>query len=178
MLFDLSQMWQKRWNIKTICPGFGQDRVNFHRNPGWGTAGQGDWPHLAKQSRVFHTMCRHAGFGWEWPGGRELTHGSGAWVPVRSGRAALWVVRFVLCFLLICIVVVTVPFVCCSVKLPLSRPTSFACFFPFSSAPRRGEGRPRGTFVASCSQTITQFKVCKVFVKNKQLILERPYDSQ
>jgi len=111
-------------------------------------------------------------------GRRELTHGSGAWALVRSGRAALWVVRFVLCFLLICIVVVTVPFVCCSVKLPLSRPTSFACFFPFSSAPRRGEGRPRGTFVASCSQTITQFKVCKVFVKNKQLILERPYDSQ
>ena len=22
------------------------------------------WPHLAKQSRVFHTMCRHAGFWW------------------------------------------------------------------------------------------------------------------
>jgi len=37
----------------------------------------------------------------------------------------LWVVLFVLCILLICIVVVTVPFVCCSVKLPLSRPTGF-----------------------------------------------------
>ena len=33
---------------------------------------------------------------------------------------ALCVVRFVLCFLLICIVVVPVPFACCSVKLPLS----------------------------------------------------------
>jgi len=43
----------------------------------------------------------------------------------RSWRAALWVVRFVLCFLLLCIVVVPVPFVFCSVKLPLSRPTSF-----------------------------------------------------
>jgi len=31
---------------------------------------------------------------------------------------------FVLCILLICIVVVTVPFVCCFVKLPLSQPTS------------------------------------------------------
>jgi len=44
------------------------------------------------------------------------------------GRTALWVVRFVLCFLLICIVVVPVPFVCCSVKLPLSRPTGFCLF--------------------------------------------------
>jgi len=47
---------------------------------------------------------------------------------VRSRRVALWVVRFVLCFLLTCIVVVPVPFVCCSVKLPLSRPTSFCLF--------------------------------------------------
>jgi len=47
---------------------------------------------------------------------------------VRSGRTALWVVQFVLCFLLICIVVVAVPFVCCSVKLPLSRPTRFCLF--------------------------------------------------
>ena len=47
---------------------------------------------------------------------------------VWSGRAALWVVQFVLCILLICIVVVTVPFVYCSVKLPLSRPTSFCLF--------------------------------------------------
>jgi len=46
----------------------------------------------------------------------------------RSWRAALWVMQFVLCFLLICIVVVAVPFGCCSVKLPLSRPTSFCLF--------------------------------------------------
>jgi len=36
--------------------------------------------------------------------------------------------QFVLCFLLICIIVVPVPFVCCSVKLPLARPTSFCLF--------------------------------------------------
>ena len=46
----------------------------------------------------------------------------------QSWRAALWVVQFVLCFLLICIIVVPVPFVCCSVKLPLSRPTFFCLF--------------------------------------------------
>ena len=50
-------------------------------------------------------------------------------VPVLSRREGL-LCEFVSYFLLICIVVVTVPFVCCSVKLPLSRPTSF-CLFLF-----------------------------------------------
>jgi len=33
----------------TLCPGFGQDRVNFHWNPGRGTAGRADptWPNRA-----------------------------------------------------------------------------------------------------------------------------------
>jgi len=60
--------------------------------------------------------------------------------PVLSGRTALWVVRFMLCFLLSCIVVVPVPSVCCSVKLPLSRPTSFLPL-SFHSPPHRGGGR-------------------------------------
>jgi len=35
-----------------MCPGFGQDRVNFHRNPGRGTAGWADptWPNRAGYS--------------------------------------------------------------------------------------------------------------------------------
>jgi len=120
------------------CPGFGQDRVNFHRTPGRGTAGRADptWPNRAGYS----IPCAvRLGSGGGKRGGRDSL---AAWehaAPVRSGREALWVVRFVLCFLLICIVVVTVPFVCCSVKLPLSRPTSF-CLFPFSSAPGEGRG--------------------------------------
>jgi len=47
---------------------------------------------------------------------------------------------FMLCILLICIVVVPVPFVCCSVKLPLSRPTSFLPV-SFRSPPHPGRGR-------------------------------------
>jgi len=39
---------------------------------------------------------------------------------------------------------------------PYPNPPVSASFFPFSSAPRRGEGRPCGAFVASRSQTITQ----------------------
>jgi len=48
---------------------------------------------------------------------------------VLSGRAGL-LCKFVSYFLLICIVVVPVPSLCCSVKLPLSRPTGF-CLFLF-----------------------------------------------
>jgi len=48
-------------------------------------------------------------------------------VVVRSERAVLFC-GFVLCNPLIRPTVVTVPFVCCSVKLPLSRPTSFCLF--------------------------------------------------
>ena len=84
---------------------------------------------------------------------RELSGGSGA-----CSGGVVWesgsVVQSVLsCFLLISIVVVTVPFVCCSVKLPLSQPPGFCLFFfPFSSAPRQGERRPRGAFVAGGSR--------------------------
>jgi len=37
---------------------------------------------------------------------------------------------------------------------PYPDPPVSACFFPFSSAPWRGEGRPRGAFVTGRSQTI------------------------
>ena len=99
------------------------------------------WPHLAKQNRVFHTMCRHAGF--------RLGVGSRAvGTHSRLGRTPQqWVVRvapsvvcFVLCIPLICIVVVPVPFVCCSVKLPLSRPTSFCLFLSILLLTPAGRG--------------------------------------
>ena len=38
---------------------------------------------------------------------------------------------------------------------PYPDPPVSACFLPFSSTPRRGEGRPRGAFVAGRSQTRT-----------------------
>jgi len=64
--------------------------------------------------------------------------------------------RFVLCIPLFCIVVVPVPFVCCSVKLPLSRPTSFCLFLSILlRTAAGGEGWPCGTFAANCSQTRT-----------------------
>jgi len=68
-------------------------------------------------------------------GGSSLTARERA-AAVRSERAGL----FLSCFLLICIVVVTVPFVCCSVKLPLFRPTGFLPV-SFHSPPHHGGGR-------------------------------------
>jgi len=42
---------------------------------------------------------------------------------------------------------------------PYPNPPVSACFFPFFSAPQRGEGRPRGACVTGRSQTITLRKV-------------------
>jgi len=110
------------------CPGFGQDRVNFHQTPGRGTARQADptWPNRAGYSIPRAVMLGSSGGG-SLAAGTHLRLRSAGTGPVRE-RVALWVVRFVLCFLLIYIVVVPVPFVCCSVKLLLSRPTGFCLF--------------------------------------------------
>ena len=98
------------------CPGFDQDKVNFHWNPRRDTAGQADptWPNRAGYSIPCAIMLG-SGVG-ELGRGNSLTGWERGW---RSGRASLWVVRFVLCILLICVVVVTVPSVFCSVKIPL-----------------------------------------------------------
>jgi len=53
-------------------------------------------------------------------------------------------------YILISIVVVTVHFLCCSVKLSLSRPTSFTFFFCVLLPTPAGEGmleRPRGPWL-------------------------------
>jgi len=59
----------------TLCPGFGQDRVNFHQTPGRGTAGRADptWP-----NRTGYSIPCHAGFRCGGAGRGELTLGSGA----------------------------------------------------------------------------------------------------
>jgi len=99
------------------CPGFGQDRVNFHRTPGRGTAGgSGLTPSGQTEPGIpYHVPSRWVPVGW---GGRAA--------PVRSERAG-----FVLsCFLLICTVLFLFPLFAVLFKLPLSRPTGF-CLFLF-----------------------------------------------
>jgi len=139
------------WSHFCYCPGFGQDRVNFHQHPGRGIAGWAGptptWPNRARYS-IPCAVTLGSGGGGAAAGGRRGGNSLAAWeraAPVLSERAGLWVVRFVWCFLLICVIVVPVPFVCCSVKLPLSQPTSFLPV-SFHSPPHRG-GR-RGSRVA------------------------------
>jgi len=89
------------------CPGFGQDRVNFHQNPGRGTAVWADptptWRNRAGYSIPCAVMLGSGGGGGA-AGAHSRLGSARRWL----WRAALWVVRFMSCFLLICIVVVPV----------------------------------------------------------------------
>jgi len=84
-------------------------------------------------------------------------HVLSCWVPVRcygeqfSGLCSLCCVfPFSVSLLLL------FPLFAVLLNCPYPDPPVSACFFPFSSEPQRGEGWPRGTFVAGCSQTITR----------------------
>jgi len=67
------------------------------------------------------------GSGWgSWLRGKSVTAREHA--GCQEMRVALCIVLFVLHISLISIIVVTVCFVCCSVKLPLSQPMSFCLF--------------------------------------------------
>jgi len=121
------------------CAGFGQDMVNFTRINRKGTQ-PGRLTQTGQTKWVFYTMYHHAQF---WMG--ELAGvGAGKLIAAqecaghKAVRAAPLISLFVFCILLISIIVVTVCFVCCSVKLPLFWPTSFVFLFPFSSSPQQG----------------------------------------
>jgi len=99
-------------------------------------------------------MCRRAGFLWGGAGRQELTHGLGA--SGSGGRGGWFSGLCDLCcvFPLSVSLLLLFPLFAVLLNCPYPDPPVSACFFPFSSTPRWGEGRPRGTFVAGCSQTI------------------------
>jgi len=135
--------------MTSYCPGFGQDRVNFHQNPGRGTVEWADptpaWPNRAGYSIPCAVMLGSRGGGARW----ELTLEGTAEVVERGS-----VVRSVLfcVFPLSVSLLFLFPLFAVLLNCPYPDPPVSACFFPFSSAPRQGEGRPRGAFVAGCSQ--------------------------
>jgi len=98
-------------------------------------------------------MCRHAGF-W-WGGGMAGTHsrlgsagaGLGEWLSGLCSSCCVFSLSISLLFLF--------PLFAVLLNCPYPNPPVSACFFSFSSAPRRGEGQPRGAFVAGCCQTRT-----------------------
>ena len=139
-----------------LCPGFGQDRVNFHRTPGRGKAGRADptWPNRAAYS-IPCAVTLGSGGG-ELGGGNSLVTRECTAVVVESGSLSG------LCGLC-CVFSSSVsslllfPLFAVLLNRPYPGPPVSAFFFPFSSAPRRGEGQPCGAFVAGRSQTITVF---------------------
>jgi len=130
------------------CPGFGQDRVNFHQNPGRGTAGWAGptptWPNRAGYSIPCAVML---GSGGEGVARWEHTHGSGASGagPVRESRSVACAVRVVFSPYLYCYCSCSLLFAVL-LNCPYPDPPVSAFFFPFSSARQRGEGRPHGAF--------------------------------
>ena len=138
-----------------MCPGFGQDRVNFHQHPGRDTAGRADptWPNRAGYSIPCASCWVPVRGSW----GQELTRSSGAQAPVLSGRTVLWVIGLCCVFSWSVSLLLLFPLFAVLLNCPYPDPPFSACFFPFfSSAPQQGEGRPHGIFIASRSQTRTK----------------------
>jgi len=137
-------------------PGFSQDRVNFHQNPGRDTAGQADptWPNRAGYSIPCAAMLGS--------GGGELGRGNSLVARERSvgstrvteSSSAVWSVLFCV-FPLSVSSLFLFPLFAVLLNCPYPDPPVSACFFTFSSAPQRGEGQLRGAFVASRIQNIT-----------------------
>jgi len=85
---------------------------------------------------------------------RELTRGSGARGGGRGGR--LCGSCGLCCVFSSSVSLLLFPLFAVLLNCPYPDPPVSGCFFPFSSAPWRTEGWPRGAFVASHSQTRSQ----------------------
>jgi len=144
------------------CPGFGQDRVNFTgiqegAQPGGLTQPQ---PGQTEPGVPYHVPSCRVPVGGEGAVRQETPSRLGS-TRRQSGREQLCsagsVLRFVLCIPLFCIVFLF-PLFAVLLNCPYPDPPVSACFFPFSSAPRWGEGRPLDAFIAGCNQTIQKPK--------------------
>jgi len=126
----------KSFTTNGVCPGFGQDRVNFHQNPGRGTAG---WA-VPKRTgySIPHAVMLGSGGG-ERDGGNSLVareHGSqsgpGEWLCGLCGLFCVFPLSVWSLFLF--------PLFAVLLNCPYPDPPVSACSFPFSSAPGGGRG--------------------------------------
>jgi len=99
---------------------------------------EGTQPGQTEQGIPYHVPSCRVLAGGELGGGNSVVARECAAAAVHESCSLRSV--FVLCILVIGIVVVTVLFVCCSVKLPLSRPTRFLPV-SFHSPPHPGRRR-------------------------------------
>ena len=141
--------------------GFGKDRVNFHRNPGSGTARRADptptWPNRAGYSIPCAVMLGSGGVelgGVELGGGNSLAaqergrwSSPGEWLCRLCGLCCVFSLSVSLLFLF--------PLLAVLLNCPYPDPPVFFLFLSILLCTRRGEGRPCGTFVAGRNQTRT-----------------------
>jgi len=92
----------------------------------------------------------------------------------RAVRVLRSTVLFCVFSLSVLLLLLLFPLFAVLLNCPYPKPPVFACVFPFSSTPWQGEGRPRGDFVASRSQTITASKTPRSSFSSYEL----PYISQ
>jgi len=137
---------------------FGQDRVNFHRTPGRDTAGRADptWPNRAWYSIPCAILLGSGGG--ELGGKNSLAAWERAAAAVSQGERLSGLCGLCCVFPLSVSLLFLFPLFAVLLNCPYPDPPVPASFFPFSSAPRRGKGQPRGAFVAGHSQTVTTKK--------------------
>jgi len=154
--FKFTSQYQFNLSVSPAnCPGFGQDRVNFHRTPGRGTAGRADptWPNRAGYSIPCVVMLDSCGG--ELGGGSSLLAREHAGA-VGGESSSLHSAVLCCVFLLSVSLLFLFPLFAVLLNCPYPNPPVSACFFPFSSAPQWGGAaeQPRGPFVAGHRQTI------------------------
>jgi len=98
----------------------------------------------------YHVLSCWVPVGGSWAAGTHLRLGSAQRQERLSGFCGLCCV-----FPLSISLLFLFPLFAVLLNCPYPDPPVSACFFPFSSALWRGEGQPRGSFVAGRSQTIT-----------------------
>jgi len=133
--------------LSWVRPGQG----SFHQDPGRGTAGRADptWPNRTGYS------IPGAGFRW---GGLGGGNSLAAWeraAAVRERAALFCGLCSAVCAVYSPFLLFLFPLFAVLLNCPYPDPPVSACFFPFSSAPWKGEGWLSGAFVAGRSQTIT-----------------------
>jgi len=162
--------WHDNYDPMSLCPGFGQDRVNFHRTPGRGTAeGWGLTPPGQTEPGIpYHVKSRWVPVGGEGAAGTHSRLGS-AW---RRSCPREQVCCASLCriFSLFVSLLLLFPLFCCSVKLPLSRPTSVCLLLSILLRTLVGGGAAAWRFLLpAAAETKTQWHVQSQLLYTKRL---------
>jgi len=117
------------------CPGFGEDRLNFHQNPGGNRVRQADptWPNRAGYSIPCAVMLGSGGG--ELGGGNSVAVGE--CVAAAGGESGSLCSAGLFCvFSLSVSLLLLFPLFAVLLNCPYPDPPVSACFFPFSSAPQ------------------------------------------